>query len=253
MQQGTLLLPKVFASPEQRVKPWVPDHMRIYAVGDVHGRVDLLAETFAAIDASLKAYPVKRAIQVMVGDYIDRGPNSREVIEALIARRRHHAMIYLKGNHESFALEFLDDPALLPEWKKAGGLSTLLSYGVRPSLRDDPENQKKTGEAFRQALPESHRRFLGSLALSFTCGNFFFTHAGVRPGIPLRTQYEHDLLWIREDFLLHEDAYDKIIVHGHTPANKPEFHPNRINIDTGAFATGRLTCLVLQGDKMAVI
>jgi serine/threonine protein phosphatase 1 len=107
--------------------------------------------------------------------------------------------------------------------------------------------------AFRAALPDSHRRFLQSLALSFTCEDFFFAHVGVRPGVPLRQQRRQDLLWIREDFLLHEEDFGKIVVHGHTPAREPDIRPNRINIDTGAYATGRLTCLMLEGDQMGFI
>ncbi len=243
----------VLASPILKVKPRVPDGTRIYAIGDVHGRADLLGRVFSRIDASLRADPVKQPLQVLLGDYIDRGPNSREVIDALIARARQHAMIFIKGNHESYVMEFLADPSVLSEWKQVGGVHTLLSYGVKPSMRDDPKGRQVLAAAFRQALPESHQRFLQSLALSFTCGDFFFTHAGVRPGTPLSEQRQQDLLWIREDFLLHEEDFGKIIVHGHTPAKTPDVRPNRINIDTGAYATGLLTCLVLQGDQITFI
>ena len=183
----------VLASPILKVKPRVPDGTRIYAIGDVHGRADLLGRVFSRIDASLKADPVKQPLQVLLGDYIDRGPNSREVIDALIARARQHAMIFIKGNHESYAMEFLADPSVLSEWKQVGGIHTLLSYGVKPSMRDDPKGRQDLAAAFRQALPESHQRFLQSLALSFTCGDFFFTHAGVRPGTPLSEQRQQDL------------------------------------------------------------
>jgi serine/threonine protein phosphatase 1 len=108
-------------------------------------------------------------------------------------------------------------------------------------------------DAFRRALPDSHRNFMQGLALSFTCGDFFFAHAGVRPGIPLRQQRPEDLLWIREEFLLHEEDFGKIVVHGHTPAREPDVRPNRINIDTGAYATGRLTCLVLEGEQISFL
>jgi serine/threonine protein phosphatase 1 len=227
--------------------------MRIYAIGDVHGRADLLKKMLDVIDQTLVTQPVERVVQVLLGDYIDRGPNSREVIQILLARRRRHAMICLKGNHESYAARFLDDPSILSEWRRVGGVNTLLSYGLQPSANDDPNEQQETAKAFADALPESHRRFLLGLPLSFTCGDFFFAHAGVRPGIPLARQREQDLLWIRDDFLLHEGAFDKIVVHGHTPAQKPDIRTNRINIDTGAYATGKLTCLVLQGDQMSVI
>jgi len=243
----------VSAPPGQKAKPRLPSGTRIYAIGDVHGRIDLLDALFRRIDADLEGYPVKQAIQVFLGDYVDRGPNSREVIDALIARKREHQMIYLKGNHESFLAQFLTDPSVLPEWKQGGGIPTLLSYGVKPSKRDEPQELQDVATAFRQALPASHRQFLQSLALSFTCGDYFFVHAGVRPGTPLSLQHERDLLWIREDFLLHEEGFDKMIVHGHTPGREPDIRSNRINIDTGAYATGRLTCLVLQDDQMAII
>jgi serine/threonine protein phosphatase 1 len=162
-------------------------------------------------------------------------------------------MVYLKGNHESFALQFLTDPSVLSQWKLVGGMNTLLSYGLKASSLIDPAEQRKIAAAFATALPESHHQFLQNLRLSFTIGDFFFSHAGVRPGVPLVGQSEHDLLWIRDEFLLHEEDFGKIIVHGHTAVKEPDVRPNRINIDTGAFATGRLSCLMLQGDWMAVI
>jgi serine/threonine protein phosphatase 1 len=231
----------------------VPRGIRIYAIGDVHGRADLLCALFERIDASLKAFPVRQPIQVLLGDYIDRGPDSRGVIDALIARRRKHMMVCLKGNHESYAVQFLADPTVFSEWTQVGGINTLLSYGVKPSTRDDPKQESQLSEAFSRALPKSHLQFMRALELSFTCGDFFFVHAGVRPGIALRDQREQDLLWVRDEFLMHEEDFGKIIVHGHTPSKDPDIRGNRINIDTGAYATGRLSCLVLQGDRMVVI
>jgi serine/threonine protein phosphatase 1 len=243
----------LLTSKVQKAKPRIPDGQRVYAVGDVHGRADLLSALLARIDADLAAHPVAQPIQVFLGDYIDRGPHSREVLDLLIARRRRHVMLYLQGNHETYAAQFLSDPSVLSDWKHIGGLNTLLSYGVTPSASEDPIGQQDMAAAFRAALPDSHRRFIQSLALSFTCGDFFFAHAGVRPGVPLRQQRRQDLLWIREDFLLHEEDFGKIVVHGHTPAREPDIRPNRINIDTGAYATGRLTCLVLEGEEMSFI
>jgi serine/threonine protein phosphatase 1 len=202
------------------------------------------------IDDDLKARPITDSIQVFLGDYIDRGPNSRQVIDLLIARRRQCDVLFLKGNHEDCALRFLSDPTVLPAWQNIGGIHTLLSYGIVPAGDDDPESQKKVWTAFRQAMPDSHRCFIGGLALSFSCGDFFFVHAGVRPGIPLQSQSQGDLLWIRDDFLLHEEDFGVVVVHGHTPIYKPDIRSNRINIDTGAYATGQLSCLVLQGDTM---
>ncbi len=244
---------KLLTSQAPKVRPRVPAGRRVYAVGDVHGRADLLSKLFVRIDDDLKSRPISDSVQVFLGDYIDRGPDSRKVIDLLIARRRRHGAVLLKGNHEDYALRVLGDPAALREWMTIGGLNTLLSYGVTPTRRDDPQSQREMAIALDQALPDSHRRFLGSLALSFTCGDFFFAHAGVRPGIPLQLQTQRDLLWIREDFLLHEEDFGKIVVHGHTPSREPDIQPNRVNIDTGAYATGRLTCLVLEGDEMSFL
>lgn len=233
-----------------RAQPSVPTGRRIYAIGDVHGRLDLLATLLTRIDRDLKARPIAGAIEVFLGDYIDRGPDSRQVIDLLIARRRQQDVLFLKGNHEAYALQFLRDPMILSEWRHMGAISTLLSYGVTPGRGDEPQSQHEAAAAFRQALPDDHLRFIQGLALSFTCGDFFFTHAGVRPGVPLQSQSQQDLLWIRDDFLLHEEDFGKVVVHGHTPAHEPDIRPNRINIDTGAYATGRLTCLVLEGTEM---
>jgi serine/threonine protein phosphatase 1 len=234
----------------QRIEPRLPAGYRIYAIGDVHGRADLLATVFTRVDADLIARPNLQPIEVLLGDYIDRGSDSRQVIDMLIARRRQHNVILLKGNHEECALQFLDNPSVLSQWRSMGGLPTILSYGVVPAHTDDEKSQKAVASAFRDAMPESHHRLLQGLAVSFSCGDFFFVHAGVRPGIPLQKQSQHDLFWIRHDFLLYEGDFGKIIVHGHTPTREPEVRSNRINIDTGAYATGQLTCLVLEDDKM---
>jgi len=239
------------APPTQR--PKLPGGRRLYAVGDIHGRADLLSQLFERIDDDLKSRPTADAIQVFLGDYIDRGPNSRQVIDLLLARQRATDVVLLKGNHEDYALKFLNDPTVLSEWKNIGGLNTVFSYGVTPIRYYDPQSQREVATALEHSMPDSHRHFLQGLALSFTCGDFFFVHAGVRPGIPLQQQSQHDLLWIREDFLLHEEDFGKVIVHGHTPAREPDIRSNRINIDTGAYATGRLTCLVLEGDQMSFL
>ena len=240
-------------SRTRKLAPRMPDGIRIYAIGDVHGRADLLAQCFACIDADIAAYPARRIIQVLLGDYIDRGPQSRRVLDLLVRRSHQHRVVCLKGNHETYIADFLREPATLSQWKCFGGLVTLVSYGVTPSISADEAEQRELAAAFDRALPHSHRRFLGSLKASFACGDYFFVHAGVRPGIPLSGQHEHDLLWIREDFLLHEESFEKIVIHGHTPVMEPDIRPNRINIDTGAYATGKLTCLVLEGGDMTFI
>ena len=230
----------------------LPEGTRIYVVGDVHGRADLLERAFFRIDADLAGWQGK-SVHVFLGDYIDRGPDSRDVIDLLIARRLEHDAVLLKGNHETFVAEFLQNPATLSEWRQFGGLETLMSYGLRPSLKPDMTEQRELAAALGERLPEMHRQFLKSLALSFTCGDFFFVHAGVKPGVPLSLQKEADLLWIRDEFLLHEENFGKIVVHGHTPVREADIRPNRINIDTGAYATGHLTCLVIEQDDVAII
>ena len=244
---------KLLTSNVLKDRPRVPTGWRVYAVGDIHGRADLLSALFMRIDNDLRVRPTTDTVEVFLGDYIDRGPHSRQVIELLIARQRVHNLVLLKGNHEDFALRFLSNPTVLSDWKNIGGLNTLISYGITPGRRDDPRAQHELAGAFANSMPDGHRHFLQGLALSFTCGDFFFSHAGARPGIPLEQQSENDLLWVREDFLLHEEDFGKVIVHGHTPAREPEIRPNRINIDTGAYATGRLTCLVLQGDQVSFL
>jgi serine/threonine protein phosphatase 1 len=240
-------------SRTRKSAPRTPDGIRLYAIGDVHGRADLLAQLFAGIDRDIATHPAPRVIEILLGDYIDRGPQSREVLDILVSRSRSRRLVCLKGNHETYIPGFLRDPAMLGQWRHFGGLETLVSYGVVPSISADDEEQRKLAAAFGRALPQSHRRFLATLKSSFVCGDYFFAHAGVRPGIPLSQQHEQDLLWIREDFLFHEKSFGKIVIHGHTPVSEPDIRSNRINIDTGAFATGILTCLVLQGEDMTFI
>jgi diadenosine tetraphosphatase ApaH/serine/threonine PP2A family protein phosphatase len=231
----------------------IPEGIRIYAVGDIHGRADLLDRTLRQVDADLAEDPPSQAIQLFLGDYVDRGPASREVLDRLIALESTHRTVFLKGNHESLLTRFPTDPSILDSWQRLGGLETLMSYGITPSINADSIAQTRLAVAFGQKFPESHRKFLGELKTSFTCGDYFFVHAGVRPGIALSEQREEDLLWIRQEFLLCEDQFSKIVVHGHTPVSQPDIRPNRINIDTGAYATGRLTCLVLEADTYRIL
>jgi len=237
--------------PNERRSAAVPDDIRIYAVGDVHGRADLLRRLLSRIDRDLAARPISRPIEVFLGDYIDRGPASRQVIECLIERGLSRETVCLKGNHEAFLSECLHDPEVLQVWQKFGGIQTLLSYGIVPKPDFDPTEQTRVAHALAEALPQSHHRFLAALQSRFLCGDYLFVHAGIRPGVSLEEQKDEDLLWIRDEFLSSEDDFGKIVVHGHTPVDRPDVHPNRINIDTGAYATGRLTCLVIEQDTIA--
>ena len=234
-------------------QPRVPDGVRVYAIGDIHGRADLLDGVLDHIDSDLAEAPVSNSLEIFLGDYVDRGPDSRGVLDRLVARNLTHRMVFLKGNHETFLSQFVSKPAILGDWQRLGGLETLMSYGLTPSINADTVTQAKLATALDQAMPPSHRRFLDDLKSSFTFGDFYFVHAGVRPGISLEKQREEDLLWIRHEFLLCEEDFGKIVVHGHTPVQQVDIRPNRINIDTGAYATGSLTCLVLEEDTIRVI
>ena len=238
----------IIGSRGSKRPPLLPRGVRIYAIGDVHGRADLLERLLSRVDADIVAHPVPRAIHVLVGDYIDRGPASREVVDLLIDAARTREMFMLRGNHDVFVKEFLLNPASLREWSQLGGFETLMSYGLKPPLNPDRTTQHELAAALNALLPIAHRHFFDGLIKSFSCGSYFFAHAGVRPGIPLAYQKETDLMWIRDDFLLHEGKFEKIVVHGHTPVREIDIRPNRINIDTGAYATGRLSCLLMERD-----
>jgi serine/threonine protein phosphatase 1 len=230
--------------------PQLPEGIRIYAFGDIHGRADLLKEMFTVIDRDLERNPVDRPLEVYHGDYIDRGPDSAQTLDLLIERRRSRGTVFLKGNHESHFLEVLSDASKFEDWRQFGGLETLMSYGIQPSLSADAAEGAELIRSLKNVLPEEHLQFLCSLQPSFVCGDYFFVHAGVRPGIPLDKQQESDLLWIRNEFLDSDANFGKFVVHGHTPVNQLEKRRNRINIDTGAYATGNLTLLRIEGTSM---
>lgn len=221
--------------------------MRVYAVGDIHGRLDLLDSIHEFIAQDSAAGPSARVI-VYVGDYIDRGPDSKGVIDRLLTPTLEgFKALHLRGNHDQSLLDFLDDPTHYRLWKEYGARDTLMSYGVAPPRFDNNEALTAARDEFAAALPAAHRKFLDGLHLSLEFGDYFFAHAGVRPGLPLAKQLPDDLMWIREDFLTSTANFGKVVVHGHTPAQEPQRRRNRIGIDTGAYATGRLTCVVLEG------
>jgi serine/threonine protein phosphatase 1 len=222
----------------------VPD--RLYVIGDIHGRSDLLDRMVIEISRDLEARPVGAALTVTLGDYVDRGADSRGVLDRLVCNPFPTALVALKGNHETLFTAFLNDPSVADHWRRLGGLETLHSYGVPVASLMMGKNYEEAAAGLRAALPPAHLDFLGSLRTCLSVGKYFMCHAGVRPGVPLERQSEEDLLWIREEFLSSRANFGKIVVHGHTPTESPEVRPNRINIDTGAFMTGRLTCAVLD-------
>lgn len=219
-------------------------HARLYVIGDIHGRLDLLERAIAAIRRDVEDVGAD-GLTVTLGDYIDRGPESRGVIDRLAHNPFPTPYVALKGNHEDMLQGFLEMPELGPHWRKQGGGETLSSYGIAPRRSLLGKADCEAADALRAAMPPAHRRFFDGLAMSFVHGRYFLCHAGVRPGVPLTAQSEEDLLWIRDEFLRSTADFGKIVVHGHTPVPEPEVLPNRINIDTGAFLSGRLTCIVL--------
>ncbi len=229
---------------------------RLYAVGDVHGRRDLLEAILRRIRADLAARPHPAPRVICLGDYIDRGPDSRGVIETLIELRdRDLPAEFLLGNHDSYVEEYL----ARPDWydrtyhwlhPSMGGAATLASYGVPDADIGEPS---ATRDAFAAALPAAHRAFLADCALWRRVGGYVFVHAGIQPGVALEEQSRDDCIWIREPFLSATDDFGFKVVHGHTIVERVEHRPNRIAMDTGVAKGGPLSCLVLQGADVALL
>jgi serine/threonine protein phosphatase 1 len=201
------------------------------------------------VEVDMTTRSFDNVVTVFLGDYIDRGPDSKAVIERLASGEWPTSIIALAGNHEEFLTDFLEDAGILDFWRSQGGLATLHSYELDVGPAMAGREFKEVQAAFTARFPKHHRDFLEALKAFAVIGDYFFCHAGVRPGVPLDRQNRDDLLNIREPFLSSESEYGKLVVHGHTPALAPEIRRNRIGIDTGAYATARLTCLVLEKDE----
>lgn len=225
----------------------MPQGQLVYAIGDIHGRADLLASLLAVI-ISDAAKGAERRTLVFLGDYIDRGHDSRRVVDMLLSNLPQGFDVhFLKGNHEAIMLDFLQDPSYLGQWLANGADATFRSYGMDVAeLINKGAAPETWRQAFLASLPEAHRDFFETLELAVSFGDYFFVHAGVRPGVPLEAQDPADLIWIRGPFLQSEEDFGKIVVHGHTPRATPEIRANRIGIDTGAVFTDRLTALRLE-------
>ena len=221
----------------------------MYAVGDIHGRADLLAQMHRLIaeDAALLT-PGTSKVVIYLGDYVDRGLESRQVIDLLIRDRLEgFQTVHLFGNHDAWLLSFLVDATIGPIWLRYGGDATMVSYGVRLGVPlDDVRYYEQLQDDLRQRIPRRHVEFLQGLELSFESGDYLFVHGGVDPARPLDQQATDDLLWIREPFLSSRRDLGRVVVHGHTVESEPIVRANRIGIDTGACWTGCLTCLVLE-------
>lgn len=226
----------------------VPEGQRVYAVGDIHGRLDLLDELLPRIEADDASREPAETSIIFLGDLVDRGPDSAGVVERL--RRLSEAdrrIRFLAGNHEEIFLESLrGDQKALKLFCRIGGRETVLSYGVEGSAYEAMD-YRELAEAIERIVPEAHRLFLERFEDVIVLGDYAFVHAGVRPDRPLDEQRTTDLRWIRDTFLDHRGQLEKRVVHGHTITPAVEFRPHRIGIDTGAYATGRLTALGLEG------
>lgn len=243
-----------FFKKNVQLSPFLPDNTRIYCIGDIHGRNDLLNQLLIKIMRDLSQYKGS-VIIVYLGDYIDRGVDSKGVIETLLNKQKTGIeYVYLRGNHEQAMLDCLKEAAVISSWLSFGGQVTLASYGVGiakiPTKRED---FLKIQEKLKENLPVEHYQFLTQTELSYTLGSYFFVHAGVNPKKSLTRQNPEDLLWIRDEFINANKVHKKIIVHGHTVTEEPEIFKHRIGIDTGAYASGILSCLVLESNQQRFI
>lgn len=239
------------------VKACAPDGAVIYAIGDIHGRLDLLDEIHRRIAADAAARGAPDGTLVYLGDYVSRGPDSRRVVERVLewlppGFRR----ITLKGNHEDLLLRcHAGEFEAARHWLDYGGIEALGSYGVEVSALAERDEAyiAEICRRFAAAVPEAQLDFFRRLEVSHRAGDYFFVHGGIRPGIALERQSARDCMWIRKTFLNSRAVHGAVVVHGHSISPKPEQRRNRIGIDTGAYRSGVLTCLVLEGEKRKIL
>ncbi len=228
----------------------IPEGQLVYAIGDIHGEADLLRKLLVKLRIDADNHAQRAAITlIFLGDYLDRGPDSRQVLDILTSDPFPEASVhFLRGNHEQALLDFLITPIEAQAWLRFGGIETLSSYGVRasPGL-SDPARLVGLAQELAERLPKTHLAFLRNTRLMSIIGDYVFVHAGIRPGISLAAQQPDDLLWIRDGFVDRPFSSDHAVVHGHTIVDVPVVMGNRIAIDTGAYATGVLTALALSG------
>lgn len=236
--------------------PRVPDDTVVWAVGDIHGCLDLLKALVDGILADAASIDASRKVVIFLGDYIDRGPDSRGVLRYLIDLPKDAGIEwrFLKGNHEEAMLKFLADPSFGPNWCEYGGDAALASYGLKPpEMKHRVEAWARVSADLNHKVTTEEREFLETLEYSISIGDYFFAHAGARPGIALDRQSERDLMWIRGSFLDDETPFEKVVVHGHTPTNEVHMDHRRIGVDTKAYASGELSCSRLEGADRRVI
>jgi serine/threonine protein phosphatase 1 len=235
---------------QQKDSPSIPPHYRAYAIGDIHGRLDLLDQLLAAIEQDSADHPARKTLLIFLGDLIDRGPDSKGVVERLLTYRHDKIRPYfLAGNHEEVLLRLLaGERGILGSWLKYGGAECLQSYGRDPATLAG-QTERTALAMVKDAIPPDHARFIAGMADTLTLGDYLFVHAGIRPGVDLSLQSQTDLRWIRSPFLDHEDDHGFVVVHGHTISDGVDERLNRIGIDTGAYRTGILTALALEGER----
>lgn len=235
---------------KERAVPRTPRGHRAYAIGDVHGRLDLLDRLLSRVKADLRDRPSRKTALVFLGDLIDRGPDSCGVVERLRNLRMEGVRSYfLAGNHEEVLLRLLNgERGLLASWLKFGGSECLASYGLDPAELAEG-NETSALAKVKQVIPQAHASFIASFADTLSFGDYLFVHAGIRPGVDLTLQSQADLRWIRSPFLEDESDHGRVIVHGHTICETVEWRANRIGIDTGAYRSGVLTALGLDGEE----
>ena len=241
------------SSPRRDAPSGPPGH-RAYVVGDIHGRLDLLEDLLAKIHAQIQHRPAEKTLLVFVGDLIDRGPASAQVLERLRSYKRPGIKtVFLMGNHEEVLLRILaGDTDLITKWCWFGGSECLQSYGVERGRLAHLTDDEALAEV-RAAIPREHISFLESFIDSCRFGDYLFVHAGIRPGVELEQQSQNDLRWIREPFLLDDRDHGFVVVHGHTISEEVELLRNRIGIDTGGYRTGVLTALAIEGSERWLI
>jgi len=245
-------LREFFTPPPPPKLAAVPDGRRYYAIGDIHGRLDLYEALIGAIEDEIAATPQLDHRIIVLGDLVDRGPDSAGVVERTRAWQQARNVRVLAGNHEEMFLSAFTKPEALRHFMKHGGYETLLSYGFSPrQLGDLP--LEELFEALPQVVSQQTRDYIAGFETMIRAGDYVFVHAGIDPARPLGEQTRSDLLWIRERFLRHEGPLEKVVVHGHTIFEHVMDCGNRIGIDTGAFRSGVLTALVLEGDQRRIL
>lgn len=242
-----------FGKKDQPPRPALPAGERVYAIGDIHGRLDLFEELIHAIERDELDEPASgQTTVVLLGDLIDRGPQSAQVVARAREWQARRPLRILAGNHEEMFLESFDSADVLRHFLKHGGKETVLSYGLPEAVCNNATLEEIQAH-MHGCVPKQDRDFIAGFESCVSIGDFLFVHAGIRPGVPLEAQVRRDMLWIRDPFLRYQDMHPQFVIHGHTICETIDEHSNRTGIDTGAFRSGILTAIVLEGERRRYI